>query len=115
MPSPDVLALNVFSITTTHLAASVFVAYGLAEVRFNPGTLIIMPTMMLFSTIVTGIAVSVTSSISNAKFFLGFAATRPLFGFVIALGLVVGALVVAAFLFNAAERQEREAVDSREV
>lgn len=115
VPSPDVIALHVFSITTTHLAASVFVAYGLAEVRFNPKAIIILPTMMLFSTLVTGIAISATSSISNAKFFLGAAATRPLFGLIIALGSVISALIVAAFLFNAAERQEREAVDSHEV
>jgi RsiW-degrading membrane proteinase PrsW (M82 family) len=112
--TPDVFSMRVFSATTMHLAASVFVAYGLAEARFNPRTFFVMPMMMLFAALMTGIIIVTRSSMINTKFFLGISATRPLFGLVVSLGMVIVALVVGAFLFNVAEREEREAVAGQE-
>lgn len=112
--APDVLAMRAFGDVTLHIAASAFLAYGLAEMQFRPRTFFVMPFMLLLSILVTGIAITLRSNVINAKFFLGFSATRPLFGLAISFGIVVASLVVVAFLFNTAERQEREAVASRE-
>ena len=112
--SPDVFAIRMLGNTTSHIAASIFVSYGLAEVRFNPRTFFVMPIALLFASVITGLAVSARASMMNTAFVLGFAATRPLFGIVLSLMVVVGALMIAAFLFNAAERQEREALAGSE-
>jgi hypothetical protein len=115
LPSPDVIAIRVFSNTVIHVAASSLIAYGLAELQFRPYTFFMMPVMLLLAAFVTGIAIAARSSVVNASFFLGFSATRPFWGLVFSLVMVTITLSVVAFLFDVAERQEREAVASREV
>lgn len=109
--SPDVLALRLYTNTVMHYASSILLAYGLSELRFNPQVFFIMPVAMLFSAIVTGATISIRATLTNGGFVLGISGTRPLFGFVFSLVLVGVVCVLTAFLFNNAERREREAVE----
>lgn len=112
--APDVIAGRVFANMTVHLAASVVVAYGMAEVRFNRRSLLLLPMTLVIGCIVHGLGVSARPNIVNAGFVLGIAATRPLFGFVFNLIIVVGVLSSMAFLFSTREREEYEATTNRE-
>lgn len=112
--SPDVIAGRVFANTTVHLASSAIIAYGMAEVRFNRRSLLLLPITLVIGCVVHGLGISARPNIINAGFVLGIAATRPLFGFIFNLIVVVGVLASMGFLFSARERQEYEAVTSRE-
>jgi protease PrsW len=114
-PLPDMVGVRVFSAVVVHLAAAGIVSYGLAVVRFNPRTVIILPLTLVAAAFVHGVAVPVWSGLVNANFLLGLGATRPLFGLIFSFAMVSAALMVIAFLFNVAEREEREAIASREV
>ncbi len=109
--SPDVLALRLYTNVVMHYASSVLLAYGLSELRFNPQVFFIMPAAMLLSAIVTGATISIRATLTNSGFVLGIGGTRPLFGFVFSLVLVSVVCILTAFLFNNAERREREAVE----
>lgn len=113
--APDIAATRIFSAVAFHIAGSIMIAYGLAELRFNPTTLFIMPLMLTFASIIHGMSITARSGFVNAAFVLGTGGTRPIIGLAISLVVVVGGLILSAFLFNAAERQEREAIVSREV
>lgn len=114
-PAPDVVALRVFSNTVMHLAASSIVAYGMAELRFRSPTFFVMPLSLLLACIVSGVAISFRATLVSGGFVLGIGGTRPLFGLIFSLVLIVGVLAVVLFLFNTTERREREAIASREV
>ncbi|MCL4252821.1 MAG: hypothetical protein KJ043_03465, partial [Anaerolineae bacterium] len=86
-------------------------AYGLSELRFNPKVFFIMPVAMLASALVTGAVISIRASLTNSGFVLGIGGTRPLFGFVFSVVVVIIVFVLTAFLYNNAERREREAIE----
>lgn len=105
----DAAALQVFATTGLHLAASMIVAYGLSETHFNPRSFLLMPFTLIVAALLHGVGITMRANFVNAGFFLGIAGTRPLFGLIISLAIVVGVFSAMAFLFNNAERQAREA------
>lgn len=109
--SPDVLALRIYTNVVMHYAACAILAYGLSELRFNPKVFFIMPVAMLASALVTGAVISIRASLTNSGFVLGIGGTRPLFGFVFSVVVVIIVFVLTAFLYNNAERREREAIE----
>ncbi|MDZ4670841.1 MAG: PrsW family glutamic-type intramembrane protease [Phototrophicales bacterium] len=109
--SPDVLALRLYTNVIMHYASSAILAYGLSELRFNPQVFFIMPVMIFMSALVTGATISIRATLTNSGFVLGIGGTRPLLGFVFSVVLVVTVLFLTAFLYNNAERREREAVE----
>ncbi|GAB4519096.1 MAG: hypothetical protein OHK0046_27610 [Anaerolineae bacterium] len=104
----DVVAGRAFGNLVIQLIAGIIMAYGLAEVRFNPRSLLLMPLMLLLAAAVHGIATPTRTTLVNAGFVLGIATTRPLFALVFSVVLVAGLLLAMIFLFTAAERRERE-------
>lgn len=114
-PATDAMAARVFANVVIHLAGSAIVAYGLSEMHFNSRIAMIMPLILLLAALVHGIVIPTRAGLINANFLLGIGATRPIFGLIFSLVLVVVAMFSIGFLFNAAERQEREAIASREV
>lgn len=107
--SSDAAALNVFATTGTHIAAGMVISYGLAQSHFNPRSFLLTPFTLIMAAAIHGISITMRANFTNSGFFLGIAGTRPLFGLIIAVVLVVGILFIMAFLFNNAERQSREA------
>lgn len=113
-PSPDVVAVRIFSITAIHIVGSAIVAYGLSELWFNPRSLLLLPFTVFLASLVTGITIAMRAGLVNARFFLGIGGTRDVLGLLFSLAFLVGPLVAASFLFDTAERREQEAVASRE-
>ena len=131
---PDVVAIQVFNNVAVNLAASLIVAYGLAEVRFDTPTPFLMTITVALGALINGIAIPLRSGLTNAAFVLTSSTAAPSLFDVIAaifsshsstpkpiLGLAFSGLllvafgVIVAFLFSSAERQAREAAASREV
>lgn len=112
---PDVVAVRVFSNTVIHISAGIIVAYGLADARFNPRSLFLLPSTLILASAIHGIGITARSGLANAGFFLGIAGARPMLAFMISALFAGLILVVAAFLFNNVERQERQARESREL
>ncbi len=131
---PDVVAIQVFNNVAINLAASLIIAYGLAEVRFDTPTPFLMTITVAFGALINGIAIPLRSGLTNAAFVLttstaaptlfDLVATifsprsstpKPILGFAFSAAVLVAFGIVAAFLFSNAERQAREAAASREV
>lgn len=108
-PSPDVLAIRIFSNTTVHIVGSMIVAYGLTELRFNPKVYLNMPVSLLVAALFTGLAISFRAGLTNGGFVLGIGGARPLFGLVFSLIYLAGSLVAIGLLMNNARRRAEEA------
>jgi len=112
-PSPDVVAVRVFSTTALHTATAVLVGYGLASSRFGTGSFILLPFMMFLATFITGIAIPLRSGLINAGLVQGIGNPNALLGLLFSIGLYVVPLVIAAFLFNAQENRQEESITGR--
>jgi hypothetical protein len=113
--APDIVASRMLGNVVIQLSAVGIVAYGLAELRFSPRSLFLLPSTLLLAAFVHGVAIPVRAGLVSIALPLGATTSRPLFGLIFALVLGVAVLSATAFLFNAAERQEREAFASSEV
>lgn len=108
-PTPDMVAGRVFSIVAIHLAASVIISYGIAETRFADASFLLLPTTFALGAFVTGLAVPLRSGFVNADIAVSpFVIPRQIFGIGFTLALLIAVLVPIAFLYDNAERQERE-------
>ena len=108
-PLPDVVAMRVFANLSLHLVANITVAYGLSEQRFANAMPLLPPLSIAFAAFLTGVFIPVRAGLINGSFSgLGVTAPRPLFGLGFTVAFLAALLVVLAFLFNNAERQERE-------
>ncbi|MBC7870928.1 MAG: PrsW family intramembrane metalloprotease [Chitinophagaceae bacterium] len=109
-PSPEIVAVRVFSATALHTATAVLVGYGLASSRFGTGSFILLPFMMFLSAVITGIAIPLRSGLVNAGLVQGTGNQNPLLGLLFSTGLYVVPLVIAAFLFNAQENRQEDTI-----
>lgn len=103
----DAMAIRVLAISTSGLAASLFVAYGLAMTWTSERpSIVLLAGSLVAGALVVGLSSAVRASIGNATIGVGGAFDRPLFS----LGFVVGIWVVSAglayFAFNVADNRE---------
>jgi hypothetical protein len=107
--APDIAALRIFSTTTLIILAAMLLAYGFAELRFTPKIFPILSIMILFAAVLIGFGISFRSGLVGGGFTLGIGGTRPLFGLGFSAGLLFAGLMGILFLFNVAERSDRDA------
>lgn len=107
-PSPDVFAARVWSNTTLHVVGSAIVAFGFAELRFNPRLFIAMPISVVVAALVVGFGITFRAGLTNGGFVLGIGGTRPIFGIVFSFLIVTAALFSISLLFNNAERRAQQ-------
>lgn len=110
--SLDVAAITVFGQVVRQVAGSMIVAYGLSEIRFNRRPFpFLMPATVALAALVTGIAIPLSSGLSNASVSVSnpIATISPLRSLLFSGALIAGLTVVITFLFNTAERQDQEA------
>jgi RsiW-degrading membrane proteinase PrsW (M82 family) len=112
--STDDMAGRIFANMAIHLAAGMVVAYGMADLRFNPRSLLLMPVTLILASLIHGLGITARSGLMNAGFALGVASSRPLFGLALSAVIIGMVVVITAFLFTNVEREEREVVASRE-
>lgn len=113
--SPDEFAARALHTYVIHLTSTFLISYGLSELHFGGKSLILLPVTVLSAILLTGSAVSLRASIVNANFFLGTAAPNMLFGIVFSLLVLLTVTASIAFIYNAAERKEREAYVGNEL
>lgn len=109
------LQLNIFANTVMQISGGMILAFGMAETAFSRRALLAMPASLLAAAVIHGLGKTAVSAVSNAGFTLGIAATRPLFSIVAAALIIYITLFIIIFLFTSRERQELQAVASREV
>ncbi len=109
-PSPDTVAIHVFSNTALHIVTSVIVGYGMGEVYFSRPSPLFLPMTITFAMLVTGIVIPVRSGLINANLGLQFSTAKPLWSLLFSATFLVSMLLIMVFLFNNATRREREAI-----
>lgn len=112
---PDANALRVLHITGMSLVGSLILSYGLSETRFGRANPLLLPATLFLAAFVSGVAISVRAGLINASLSLEGAAGRPLFGLGFSILLIIGIPVAIAFLYNVAERRERDLLRSQEI
>lgn len=112
---PDVAAFRVFDTLALQTAMGTVIGYGLAEVCFNrqPFPLLLSATIAL-AAFITGVGVPLRSGLTNASLVQGVSSVSPVLGFLFSAGLLFAVSVAFGFLFNNAEREDREAATQRE-
>jgi hypothetical protein len=106
---PGTLALESFATFAFHLVASVIVAYGLSELRFSAPSPLLLPVMVVAAAVIHGAAIPIHAGLTNAGFSLAGSFTNPVFGLIMAVGLLVSIGSTMAFLFQRAEIAAQEA------
>lgn len=108
-PTPDMVASRVFSLVVIHLTATIIISYGIAESRFSDAQFLLLPMTFALGAFVTGLAVPLRSGFVNADIAVSaFVIPRQIFGIGFTAALLVAVLVPIAFLYDNAERKERE-------
>ncbi len=112
---PDVAAFRVFDNLAVQTAMGIVIGYGLAEVCFNdrPFPLLLGATVML-AAFITGAAIPLRSGLTNAGLVQGVSTVRPILGFLFSAGVLFAASIAFRFLFDNAEREDRDAAAQRE-
>jgi hypothetical protein len=73
-----------------------------------------MPGMLLAAAFLNGIALAMRPSFLNATLGLTVSAQRTIFGLIVSIILYVGPMLVMVFLFNVAERREKDRLSGQE-
>jgi hypothetical protein len=110
----DSMTLQVFAITSLHLVGSMYIAYGLSETLFSSALSFLMPGMLVAGTFINGIALAMRPTFLNATLGLTLSEQRTIFGLLFSIILYTGSMMVIIFLFNVAERREKDRLSSQE-
>ncbi len=113
--SPDALALHVFETMALGAAASIVVAYGLAELRFATPSPLFLPLTLIIASFLYGGLIPIRTNFVNASFSLAGGFPKPLIGLLLSFGVLIVISFVFSFLFERSERaaQEAEAAEGR--
>jgi hypothetical protein len=114
MTPPHLVVVRIFTTTALHLATSAIVSYGVVETWLSNATIFLLPLTLFMAAAVSGAAIPLRSGLVNTGLDLTGGTTRPLFGMVFALALLVVPLVIVAFLYRAADRREADKIRGQE-
>lgn len=106
--SPSQIALRVLHTYVIHIVATVIMSYGLAEIKFNPQSLLHLPFTLFIGAITTGISIPTRAGLINAGFFLGVSGQNLLFDLIFSVLFLCIPLTIVAFLYDTVETRERE-------
>jgi len=113
--SPDAVALYVFETMALGAAASIVVAYGMAELRFATPSPLFLPLTLIIASFLYGGLIPIRVNFVNASFSLAGGFPKPLIGLMLSFGVLIVISFVFSFLFERSERaaQEAEAAEGR--
>ena len=103
-PLAHVAAMRVLGNVVVHLVGSCIVGYGLAQLTFNRFFAALTPLTLVLAALFHGIFIPLRAGLVNAPLAIGVSATRPLFGILFSIAMLVVPLVVISFLFITAAR-----------
>lgn len=112
--SLDVVAIRVFANTSVQLVGSMIVAYGLAQTLFDDAIAVLLPASLVIASLYVGIAVPLRTSFANAPLGLTVSAPRDWLGLGFAIALYLGPILAMLFLFDVADRRERDKLIGQE-
>lgn len=115
--TPDIIAMQIFNITTVLTITGILVGYGLSEVRFSENPVVFsLVGVVSLGALVSGIAIPLRTGLTNASIVsdVPISTVSPLMGFLFSVALITGVLFLVAFLLNVALRQETEAQAEKE-
>lgn len=113
--SPDVFAGYIFFIMALHIGATGLLSYGLAELHFNPQSLILLPGTLLLAAFVVGLATTLRANFLNSGFALGIALPNALFGLIFSTAVAIGLLATLGFIYSSAARRQRKTYAAEEI
>ena len=108
--SSGTVALRVLHIVVIHMVGSLIMSYGIAELKFSPNSLILLPLLLIIASVTTGIAIPVRTGLINAGFALGISYQNLLFDLIFSIIFLIMPIIAIAFLYNTSERRERESI-----
>jgi hypothetical protein len=111
--SPDVVALRMFAMSSSGILASIILAYGFAQLRFNAKLYWMLPLSILAGMVIIGFMIAFRSTLVSGRFTLGIGGTRPIIGLGFSIGLYVAGLVGMLFIFNVSDRRTHEEENKR--
>ena len=106
----DITAIRAFNTVSLHVATSLVIAYGLAEIRFSKPFILLPSLSVGLAAIIAGFAIPFRAGLSNARLTFGISSTNPILAFGFSTVVIIILYFVFAFLFQTADRIEREAV-----
>lgn len=109
-PTLSMAIVYIFSTYAIQIGSMTLLAYGLSETYFSNSIPVLLPFTFVLSTLAMGIALPLRSGLINGSLSTSGSADRPLFSLGFTVALVIVLVLNAIFLFNVADRQEREAL-----
>lgn len=113
-PTYSIAIILILSNFVMQICSSLFLAYGLSEIYFTKANFFILPIMIVISALVIGLISPFTTGLMNGPLFVDGNANRPLFSLGFLIGVLFLFFIVIFFLYNVAERRERESFTTDE-
>jgi hypothetical protein len=114
MMSLDMIAMRVLFYTTTQLAGSMIVSYGLAEASIRNSIPVTLPVFFLLGTVLSGGMIAFRTTIFNASLGITLAVARPLFSLAFTILLLYGTMTLVGFLYRVEDRRDIDRYASHE-
>lgn len=108
------VALRVLANTAMNVVGSLVLAYGLSETILQKSTLFLLPATLFIASILNGLMITLRSGIMNAQISLKATSPRPILSLGFSIVFYVALVGVMLFIYNANEKQQREALKSSE-
>jgi len=107
----DIVAIRIFDNLALNIAASILIAFGTAEMRFERPSPFLMPLMLALGAFLTGVVIPLRTGLTNSTFSAQTAINAPslIFGTAVSLIVLVAIAFPMALLFATADRRQREA------
>lgn len=112
----DVVGIRILGITLSHLVGSTIIAYGLSATFFNNAFAILLPFMLFLASGFVGLSTALRTSFANTPLAVGsISAPRFLFGIAFSVASYVGLMMIFFFLFEVADRRDRNNMGNEEL
>ncbi|MCY3717294.1 MAG: hypothetical protein OXG92_12605 [Chloroflexi bacterium] len=107
-PAWELAAITVLANTVIQFASSMSMALGIAASYFANAFPSVLPLSLVFAAFTTGLIAPQVPGLTNGPLGIAGNETRPLFGVAFLLAALLLSLAGAYFLYNNAERRQRE-------
>lgn len=111
-PTLGIAAIYILANYAIQFASSMFIALGIIESHFGNARPIVLPLNLLTAAVTTGAVTPLFSGVMNGPLGLAGSSARPFSGLVFLIIALLGAGLVAYFLYTVSEGRQREAYGS---
>jgi hypothetical protein len=108
------VALRVLANTAMNVVGSLVLAYGLSETVLQKSTLFLLPATLFIASLLNGLMITLRSGIMNAQITLKATSPRPILSLGFSIVFYIALVGIMLFIYNANEKQQREALKSSE-